>query len=154
MTSEQAGKITALRRRSVVVAKLILVAAISVTGLAAFGATANDPWPDACNRNTAEAASIQFSVPDGPAVHKHVPGLGISPELDIVAEPVEVVVFSGPHHAVPIFPALQQGDNAGVKPVFENVVCVLTPSGEEMFYANVDLADLRLDGLTVNRRGP
>lgn len=132
---------------------IALAAVMTVAVFAAVAVGAAEPGPGTCNRNTAKAASVEFTVPNGKAVREQVPLLGKAPELDAISEPIDVVVFNGPHHSVPLFPGLQQGEeSSAAPPVFNNVVCVLAPSGEEMYYFDVDLAGLRLDGLVVDRR--
>lgn len=131
-----------------------LVATLTIIVVAAAAVSAVSDDSGTCNRNNAEAPSIAFGVPSGKAVRTVIPRLGIAPELDAIIEPVDVVVFTGPHHAVPIFPAIQAEGEPVPEPALplHNVVCVRSPSGEEMYYTDVDISELRLDGLMVDRR--
>jgi hypothetical protein len=77
----------------------------------------------------------------------------MAPELDAISEPVQAVVFLGPHHSVPVLLAPEPGgDRPAAATTIANVVCVVAPSGEELYYADVDLTGLNLDGLVVDRR--
>lgn len=107
-----------------------------------------------CNRKNADVPSIGFGVPSGEAVRTVIPRMGTAPELDAIGDHVDVVVFTGLHRAVPIFPALQADGASDSAPAAQlhNVVCVRIPSGEELYYTDVDISELRLDGLSVDRR--
>lgn len=136
---------------------LVMVTALLVTVSAAVAVSAAPTEeqltePGVCNRNTALASSLQFTVPSGAAVWAHIPLLGITPELEAINDPVTVVVFEGPHHAVPVFPALREGNYSIAPTALEDVVCVLAPTGEEMYYYGVDTSVLNLEGVTVDRK--
>jgi hypothetical protein len=79
---------------------------------------------------------MQFLVPAGRNIREYIPKLGITPELDGIAGPFTIVVFDGPHHAIPVFPAFKPRDGSDL--VFNDVVCVAVPSGEE----NADIRSL------------
>ncbi|MGI8659189.1 MAG: hypothetical protein ACR2K4_10565 [Candidatus Limnocylindria bacterium] len=68
--------------------------------------------------------------------------LGLAPELDAAKTPFSVVVFEGPHEAVPIYPALLGNGNMAI-PDPVQVVCVIEPDGTENYYSDVDLAGLK-----------
>jgi hypothetical protein len=141
-----------LRPRQYVV---LLGALVILAGVAAAAVTAEVATPGACNRNVANAPSILFTVANGSALWDHLPRLGTSPELTVIDEPITVVLFEGPHQAVPLFPPLQAGNIESAPPfVFNDVVCVVTPSGEEFYYYDVDRTGLNLDGLQVDRLSP
>lgn len=92
-----------LRPRQYVV---LIGALVILAGVAAAAVTAEVVTPGACNRNVAKAPSILFTVANGPALWDHLPRLGTSPELTVIDEPITVVLFEGPHQAVPLFPPL------------------------------------------------
>jgi len=119
---------------------------------ASMAAVAGESGAGICGRNVAKAASVQFTVPNGPAVLERIPRLGLSPELDSITDPVTVVVFEGPHHAVPVLVPLQEGDVTVEPFTFNDVICVAVPGGEEMYYYDVDRTGLDLSGLSVDRR--
>jgi len=131
---------------------LALGAAFAVIGVAVASGMAIEAERGTCNRNTAGSASVQFQLPTGASLRQHIPTFGIAPELDAITDPVTVVVFEGPHTAVPVFPAFKPRDGSDL--VFDNVVCVVAPDGEEHSYFDVDLTTLSLDGLNVDRQAP
>lgn len=129
----------------------LLVLLVSLAANAAVLQTGSE-GSGACNRNIAGAESLAFTLPDGDAVFERIPRLGISPELNGIPGPITVVLFEGAHEAVPVFPPLREGNQTTDPFVFENVVCVVTSTGEEHYYINVDRTGLNLDGLAVDRR--
>ena len=131
----------------------VMVAAIAVVVLVAT-VSGGVRDGDVCARDEAGSSSVSFDLESGLAVRKHIPGLGISPELDVAQGPVTVVVFEGPHHAVPFFPPLQQGDNTLAPAALDRVVCVVTADGVENYYFDVDISNLDAKGLALDRRDP
>jgi hypothetical protein len=131
---------------------IVLASGIALASAMAVGAAVSQPAaPGVCNRSIAGSGSVSFTLNSGRAVWQRVPRLGTAPELESAAGPVTVVVFDGAHVAVPVLPALQQGDRTEKPYVYENVVCVLLPSGEELYYYNVDKTGLDLSGLSLER---
>lgn len=110
-----------------------------------------EPQTGTCNRNTAQSASVAFSVAAVEDLRQVVPGFLDAPELDGI-KGLEVVIFEGPRNSVPIYLGLR-ADGAR-PPSFDRVVCVVTPVGEEHYYYDVDLSTANLDGLEVVRRDP
>lgn len=118
---------------------------------AATAVTPNMDGPGVCNRNTAGAPSMQFELTDASELHARIPRLGLTPELDAVSGPVEVVVFNGPHRSVPVFGGLDPTGGA-VRPALDNVVCVVDAHGTPNYYFDVDTAGMSLDGVPIDRR--
>lgn len=129
---------------------MALAAAFGFAGMAVASGIVTEPQRGTCNRNVAGAASVQFALPNGASLREHIPTFGIAPELDAMTDAVTVVVFEGPHRAVPVFPAFKPQN--GSDPVFDNVVCVVSPDGEENYYFDIDLTSLNLNGLNVDRQ--
>jgi hypothetical protein len=130
--------------------------AVAATAALLIGATVNggELDGDLCGRAHAASPSLRFDLESGPAARKHIPGLGSSPELDVAQGPFTVVVFEGPHHAVPLFPPLQQADNTRGPTVLDRVMCVVTSDGVENYYFDVDLSGVDVAELAVDRREP
>jgi hypothetical protein len=137
-------------RRAGLVTVLVGAATVGVGIAAATAITPNIGGPGVCNRNTAGAPSMEFELRDATDLHARIPGLGLTPELDAVSGPVEVVVFNGPHLAVPVFGGLDPTGRA--RPVFDNVVCVVDAHGTPNYYFDVNTTGMSLDGVQVDRR--
>lgn len=133
-------------------AALGLVAGLlALTGIAV--AVDSDDVRGACHRESAGSASLAFTLPNGPALWERIPRAGRASELEAVNQPITVVVFEGPHAAVPIFGGLQPGAAQQVSPVLDNVVCVVA-DGIENSYVDVDTTGMTLDGLSIDRVEP
>jgi hypothetical protein len=109
------------------------------TALAVAAAPAPAFGPSNCGRNQAGSPVLaEFDIPAGAAIRQHIPGFGIAPELDAMAGPLRVVVFAGPHNGVPRFHML-----GPVPPEpLNNVVCVVTETGDEWYYYDIDFTGL------------
>jgi hypothetical protein len=127
---------------------------VAATAVAAIGEIKEDPG--VCSRNVAETPSVQFSLSGGHAVWDHIPGLGISPELEGLKGSLTVVVFEGPHHAVPVVGGVWEADEGAemTVPTFDNVLCVVSSTGEAFYYADVDFSGMNLSGLELDRVTP
>lgn len=132
-------------------AALAVIAPLALVGVVAAGVSAANDGPGTCNRNLAGTASVEFDVLDVAELRIRIPKLGLAPELDAAKGPFSLVVFEGPHGAVPIYPALLGNGDDMVLPDPEQVVCVVEPNGTENYYSDVDLTGLNLDGLSVDR---
>lgn len=136
------------RRVAVVLIGLATSAAMGIAVAAGVGA---DPRAGLCNRTDAGAASVAFDLPRGADVRARIPRFGLAPELDAMGGPVTVVVFEGRHNAVPIFGGIHaRASDTG----YDNVVCVVSPSGEELYYSDVDRAGMNIADLAVDRVAP
>lgn len=151
MTRRRWGR--SLPRRAAVVG--ILAGGLALAAGAVIAADLAPGDPGTCNRGTAGAASVAFELADGPDLWNRIPNMGRAPELESVQGQITVVVFEGPHRSVPIVGQLQpRGQAVAEAPSFNNVVCVVSPSGEEAYYVDVNLSGLNLSGLAVDRRDP
>jgi hypothetical protein len=128
-------------------------AAVLVVGVV-FATAASGQVADACHRDAAEAPCLQVTLPNGTTVRHVIPNFGVAPELDAVEAPVTVVIFEGPHRAVPVLPALQPSTTSAGSSVVNGVLCVRVPLGEELYYADVDLTGMDLSRIAVDRRDP
>lgn len=130
--------------------------ALAAGAVVAVNAVPGDPG--ICNRETAGSASLAFQLADGPSLWDRLPNMGRAPELESVKEPITVVVFEGQHRSIPIVGGggqiQPQGQDASEAPVFNDVVCVIAPSGEVLYYVDIDMSGLNLDDLAVERRDP
>jgi hypothetical protein len=128
---------------------------LAATAVAAIGEIEKDPG--VCSRNTAGTPSTEFVLDGGDDVWDHVPGLLISPELEGLEGPITVVVFDGPHQSIPYFGGVQEDSDEDVEltpPIFNNILCVVTPKGDAIYYADVDFSGMNLDGLDLDRLEP
>jgi hypothetical protein len=148
MTSNRRGAATWFRRRR---AALTVIIPLALVALVAAGFSAANPGPGTCNRNLAGAASVEFQVSNVVELRTRIPMFGQAPELDAAKGPFSLVVFEGPHEAVPIYPALMGSGESMVIPEPDKIVCVVEPNGIENYYGDVDLNGLNLDGLSVDR---
>lgn len=118
------------------------IIAFALGAVLVLGNAAAEDRPDTCFRNEAGAKVIaEFQISDGAAIREHIPLFGKAPELDGMAGPLTVLVFQGEHVAVPLLPQLQATD--APPPAFRDVVCVVTATGDEWYYFDVNVADLR-----------
>jgi hypothetical protein len=138
--------------RAATVGTLTAVLALVAGAVVVMNMAPGSPGP--CNRESAGSSSVAFELPNGPSLWERIPKMGRAPELESVDDPITVVVFEGPHRAVPIVPRLQVGQHSAPPMVLNNVVCVVSPGGEELYYTDVDMTGLDLGGLTLDRRDP
>lgn len=89
----------------------------------------------------------EFDVPDGPSIEEFLPELvATTPEITdpsgpLHEGPLHVVVFAGPHQAVPMYPPVPvEGDFEPYIPV--DVVCVVRSDGDPWYFSGVDLSGL------------
>lgn len=125
---------------------LIIVAIATVGVIGAPNAAGNAVTPDACGRNEAKTAVFaEMDLPNGEALWQHFPSFGRAPEISNYAGPLHVVAFAGVHQGVPAVQApAPPGVQAPAGPVgYNSVVCVVFPSGNVTYYANIPYADFR-----------
>jgi hypothetical protein len=115
---------------------VLAVAACALSALAVFSVHAAEQNPNACNRQIAGAAVVaDFEIQRGPELSLHLPRLGITPELDGMSGPIRVLVFRGEHKSVPVMGPVYENMTPAV---YEDVVCLVHPDGNESWYAGVD----------------
>ncbi len=125
---------------------LVIVAIGTVGVISAASAAGNAVAPDVCGRSEANTAVFaEMDLPNGDALWQHFPSFGKAPEISNFVGPIHVVAFSGIHQGVPaVLGPPPEGVKAPAGPVgFSNVVCVVFPSGEVSYYANIPFADYR-----------
>jgi hypothetical protein len=125
---------------------LVLGGVVTIGLIGIGGATASALTSDVCGRNEAKTAVFaELDLPNGAAIWQHFPSFGKAPELLTQQGPIHVIAFSGTHQGVPVLggpppPGVQPNSGpAG----FNNVVCVVYPSGEQSYYANIQFGDFR-----------
>ena len=138
------------RRRAVVA---LLAGALAVAAGVAIATAVVPPaaGQDTCARNEAGSPSTAFDLPSVAALRDRLPTFGKTPELDAVPGPIQVVAFEGPHQAIPVFPPPDPNRKGPI--VFNNVLCVVDAKGIPNYYVDVDMTNLNLEGLTLDRHG-
>jgi len=113
--------------------------ALSIAAALAVAAAEAPARPGICGRDQAGSPVVaEFDISGGAAIRHHIPRFGIAPELDAMAGTLHVVVFVGPHNAVPRFHML-----GPVSPEpLSDVVCVVTETGDEWYYYDIDFTGL------------
>ena len=142
-----------MRPLTLVIALPAIGAGVLLTG--AVGATPGALVSSTCNRQAAGDPSIEFQVESVTALEERIPEWGLAPELDRVSGPLTVVIFEGPHLAIPVYGVgLTRDDEEPAEAlVFDDVVCVVR-GGIENYYSEVDLIGVDLAGLSAERFEP
>ena len=114
---------------------LVLFLAIAVASATPTG----NPLAAACPHGPVFA---EFAAPDGAGVVSHFPSMAKVGELTLASGPLYggplyVVALKGPVTDIQTYVPRQPG---AAEPVYNNVVCVVTSSGDSWDYFNVDFS--------------
>lgn len=97
--------------------------------------------PDICGRNESRTnVFAEFDVATASELVRHFPDFTSTPGLSEGAGPLHVVAFTGKHYGVPLLGGPHtRPASAGI----DNVVCVVKPDGDTIYYTDVSYQDFR-----------
>lgn len=122
--------------------KLGLGLAFLPTIFASLAGAADNPISDACQVTKARApVFVDRNFSTGAEVRAHFPAFGKSALLDSFSDPVRVIAIRGPRYGIPV--VSRPGHDGGTDVAYDNVLCVVTASGDEWYFEDVPMDSYR-----------